>query len=113
MSINFKEFFEEYMDYWGEATAMVETMGDAGKLTAELRNYMTTAEDDDKDKIRKGLGDLYLSLNILIDYVGRDSVMKIVSETAEKLRDEIEEDKKREGLSAQFIPDGKNPIDPD
>ena len=101
------------MDYWGEATAIVETMGDAGKLTAELRNYMTTVEDDDSGEVTKGLGNLYLSLNILIEYVGRDDVMKVVGEVANKLRDEIEEDKKRNGLRPEFVPDGKNPLCPD
>ncbi len=91
--VNLQKFFVEYMYYWGEATAVVEVMGDAGELVASLRNYMTTSEDEGMGRVIKELGDLYLSLNILIEHAGRDKVMPVVMAMANQRRAEMERNK--------------------
>lgn len=108
--MNLQEFLKEYMDYWGEVTSMVETMGDAGALTAELRYYMTTAEDYDISKTMTALGNLYLSLNVLIDHAGRDEVMDIVTEIANQKIVEIERDKEEKGVTFEWD-DEQNKLD--
>ncbi len=109
-NINLKEFFKDYMDYWGEVTSMVEVMGDAGGLIAELRNYMTTSGDYDTDVVAKGLGDLYLSLNTLIEYIGRDKIIAVVTNMAERRIAEMELDKEEKGLSVEWD-DEQNKLD--
>ncbi len=109
-NINLQEFFKDYMDYWGEVTSMVEVMGDAGGLIVELRNYMTTSGDYDTDKVAKGLGDLYLSLNVLIEYMGRDKITAIVTDMVAQRTAEMERDKEEKGLTVEWD-DEQNKLD--
>jgi len=90
-----EKLYEDCIEFWGFEKQAREAQEECAELIVSISHYLR-GRNGASEKIIEELADVYLMLNQLIPYFGKDAVMDIVDLKSDRVRGKLEKYKARE-----------------